>query len=163
MKESKAAIMGTSCFPLLIRYWRELFNVWKDEVDRVYISLAPLGDYSGAKEYAKKILDHPKIKLRDEGIGWPNGMEEDAKEAKEDLLVLLHDDTFIYKKGFLEETFNKMEDKVLTPMHPIYSSQEMVETALRKKYPGIMPWKKGKEQGYSFLLYLQSLEKGRLC
>jgi len=162
-RKTRAVIMGTSCFPFLIRYWRELFNKWEKTVDKVYISLAPLGDYPGAREYAKSVLKHPKIRIRDKNEGWPTGMEEDAKEAKEDLLLVLHDDTFIHKPEFLEDTFSIMGDKAITPIHQVYSEIGYVEENMKKRYGDMLPWKCASgEQGYSFLLYLLFIPREQL-
>lgn len=156
---SRVAIVGTNAHPFLMGYWLKQFKNWEKEVDRVYIITdSPIEPYTWS--FTKEILtQHPKIRVIETDIDWPNSLSEAVRLSEESHLLILHDDTFIYKTGVIDKYFKMCETgKVITPPHGIYAPIDLVEKRLKEKYP-FMPFRvKGMPDnadntGYSFLLY----------
>ena len=102
----RAVLLGTGAFPPILRLWLEMFKKWQDEVDVAYIAVdhwisLEVKDYifKLVKQFNKvKLID---IKVKDPTIRWPNSYNIAFKESKEDSFLIMHDDTFVYKKGLV--------------------------------------------------------------
>lgn len=109
---TKAAILPTPIDPYLCLLWMEISkNTWVSEVDTLYVFL------NGDTE--KPVADY--IKKRFEEI--PNAMVEYVpgmiqhgtalalmtKKAKEDLIMFIEDDGYIFKKGLVSQMFSLIE------------------------------------------------------
>lgn len=154
MAKSRAVLLGTNAFPFLIRYWYELFTrVWEPEVDKVYIAVSR-AEHQSVWPYFKSMLNaHPKIEVFDTQTNWPASINQIAREIKEDLIWVPHDDTFVFRKGLLDGLFNIVEQtgKVVTPITPIFTPKDLVEELMMKKYPDQVPFgAETGEKGFSF-------------
>src|SRR3990167_1879978 len=161
MRQTRAAIVGTGGFPLVLRLFLETFKVWQDEVDVLYVVVDNWYDES-VKNYTYNLVKQfPKVKLIDiklehPGVGWPNSYNVALDAGEEQTLLILHDDTFIYKKGVVDKYFKLAEEgKVVTPMHGIYEPKDLVDKAILKKYGWTNP-------PFSFLLYFLFISRENL-
>jgi hypothetical protein len=155
MKKTRAVAMGTNAYPFLMRYWYEIFTqIWQDEVDRVYIIVSQ-PEHASTWGYTKSLLSsHPKIKLIETNGSWPASINFGTKQIQEDLVFICHDDTFIHKKGVLSKYFDivEKENKVVTPITPIFAPQYTIEEILKYNFPKQLPIevKETGEIGWSF-------------
>lgn len=142
MRKTRAVLLGTNAYPFLIRYWYELFTrFWENEVDKVYIAVSK-PEHKSVWPYFRKLLhSHPKIEVFETGKMWPMSINEVAREIKEDLIWIPHDDTFVFKRGVLDRYFDIVEKtgKVITPLTQIYSEPAYVNDLLLRKYGGQLP------------------------
>lgn len=95
---------------LAIKLWKKY---WYDEVDKFYICYnnhvgAPL---SVSQEFIAKAISDKKVHLIYHPSGIGNGMPitEMTLIAKEDLVMLLEDDGFIFTPGIVHKQFQKIE------------------------------------------------------
>lgn len=146
----RLAVLG-SCAPVfMLRYWMTFLPHWIDEVDEVVLNLQQIPiDHKAylvkaAKEYKKlTVIAEPKNP-------WPQSISDGITASKADTVLILHDDTFIFKKGVVDEFFTLAEKgNVVTPMHGIYSPTDYVNDVLKEMYPEYLKNLKD----YSFLLY----------
>lgn len=110
---SRAAILPYPGDPFLLNYWLTLFDrFWSDEVDKLYIyANSPIFTDPKVKAYVEKRTNHPKIHL----IVYPEQVEHGEvinrtlDAVQEDLVMLVEDDGFIFKKGVVDWAFSKIE------------------------------------------------------
>lgn len=153
---SRAAIVGTGGFPLIIRLFLETFKKWQDEVDVLYIAIDHYSDPSTANYIRNLVKQFPKAKLLENTSGWPGSYKDAFEASKEDNFLIMHDDTFVHKKGIVDDYFKQAEDGyVVTPMHGIYEPRELVDEAINKKYGWNHP-------PFSFLLYFLFISRKNL-
>ncbi len=95
---------------LAIKLWKERYY---DEVDRFYIDY---NNHSGvpidvASEFVANVVKDPKVHLIYHPTGIGNGMPitEMTLIAKEDLIMLLEDDGFIFEPGIVNKCFQQIE------------------------------------------------------
>lgn len=109
---SRAAILPFPGDPYLFRFWISLFDrFWKDEVDTLYVGFnSPIE--SSMVEYIRAMCDaRSQIRL----FYWPQQMEHGEvinrvlDMVREDYVMLVEDDGFIYKKGIVNECFSYLE------------------------------------------------------
>ena len=104
----------TSCggdpFVMLLCYWF-FEKVWQDEVDKYYICYNAKIDQKVA-DFLKSKISNPKVEFIyfDHGIGNGPPINECLKRCKEDLIMLLEDDGYIFKKGIVDQCFKKIEN-----------------------------------------------------
>lgn len=152
--KTRSVVLGTLYNPFIIRYWLENFKKWQHKVDAVYLC----HDRTHVPEI-KNFLDSevskfPKIHVLDNLGGWPYNMEQAIKQTKEDLILVIHDDTYFYNPSILDTYFDEAEKgKVITPLFVSYAPVQAVDEAVKRKYP-FMPWRVGEYTSCSFLLYL---------
>lgn len=155
MRKTRAVLIGTNAYPFLMRYWYEIFTrKWQDEVDKVYIAISNPEHKSAWLNTRKLLQSHPKIEVVETNTNWPDSINAVAKTITEDLVLLAHDDTFIFKPGVLTKYFDMCEEenKVITPITPIFTPKDLVEELMQKKYPEQLPLRVEEtgETGYSF-------------
>ena len=155
-KKTRAVLLGTNAYPLLMRYWFEIFTQrWQDEVDKVYIAISK-PEHMSAWYYTKKMLQsHKKIEVLEFNTGWPDSINQAAGIISEDLIFVPHDDTFLLKPGVLDKYFQIIEDDpntVVTPLTPIFTPKDTVEELMRYRYPSQTPFTVAEtgETGYSW-------------
>lgn len=134
-------IMLSACGdPFLTMFVLKLFKErFYDEVDRFYIcynnhSQVPQEVVS---ELVSRIVKEPKVHLIYHPSGIGNGMPitEMTKIAKEDLVLLLEDDGFIFTPGVVNKYFQKIESDLCDALgSPRFSCGTEVGEALGKKY-----------------------------
>jgi hypothetical protein len=146
--------MISNCFPFFIRYWREVFNKWEDGIDKLYVSIEKPVEPS-TEEYVRKLFKHPKIVLGQGYTSQFNGLTEMFHNSHEDLVVVLHDDTFILNRKPLDKYFKLAEEKIVVPLYPHYNPADYLEPLMRELFPTQVPFvvEETGETGYSFLLY----------
>ena len=111
---SRAVVVST-CSDILFNYWKKNYETWKDQVDNLYI-----------------------VDSKKDGH-YPKNVEEVLKGVKEDTILVMHDDVFIYNKGEVNTYFSLAEQgKVVTPLHNNYSNIEEVNRVMEKKYGKIV-------------------------
>ena len=152
----RMAVMGSCSIPFHLRYWRELLPNWLDEVDEIVISLQQMPKKH--REYVNKMLSQVK-KVRVIPYPknpWPQCMSDDIHDSKAEIVLILHDDTFILKRGVIDRFFTLAEEgKVVTPTHGIYSPADYVNRTLREMYGNYLT----QFNEYSFLLYFLFMPK----
>lgn len=154
MKKTRVVLLGTGAFPPILRLWLETVKIWQNEVDKIYIAVDEANKVSDElKKFCKKF---PKIVIIEGCRGWPNSYNDAYEASKEDLFLIMHDDTLVYEKGLLDRYFRIAEKgKVAVPMHQIYEPAHIVNAALLKKYGWDNP-------PYSFLLYFLFISRKNL-
>ena len=146
----RIAFLGSCALPFHLRYWMEFLPNWIDEIDEVILDLQQIPKehkkylVNKAKAYKKlTVIETPKNP-------WPQSITDNITNSSADTILILHDDTFILKKGVIDNYFTIAEKgKVVTPMHGIYSPTDYVNRILNEMYPKYL---KGLKD-YSFLLY----------
>lgn len=138
MRKTRAVVIGTPMFPLLMGYSAELVNkVWGEEVDAIYLAVSNpehLSAYSGIKEY---LMRNPRVHVIETARKWPESVNMVAKIVKEDTIMFAHDDTLIFKKGVVDAYFRRVEETgvVVTTSQPIYAPIHLVDELIKQKYP----------------------------
>jgi hypothetical protein len=121
---------------LVIKLWQEH---WRDEIDTFYVCY---NNHAGVpldvvKEFNARIIDDPKIQLIYHPRGIGNGMPitEMTQIAREDLVMLLEDDGFIFSSGIFNECFQRIEkDQCDAVGSPRGSCGIEIWNAAQKKY-----------------------------
>ena len=98
-------VIISSSVSVVAKYWMKNFEIWQDKVDKVYF------DNSGN---IKVETDNPKITISRYGK-YPRNIERLIRESTEDLILIMHDDVFIYKPEILDKYFKLAEEKVVSP------------------------------------------------
>lgn len=112
MRKTRAAILPYPGDPFLLNYWLTFFdNVWGDEVDKLYIYLnspieKPVVDY-----IRELCASRPRINLQYENVQVEHGMAIDRtlNIVTEELVMLVEDDGFIFRKGMVDYCFSQLE------------------------------------------------------
>lgn len=115
MRQSRAVFLsaGGDVFiaSLVMKLWRER---WYDEVDKFYVSY---NNHAGvplevAQEFIAWCMNEPKVQIiyHPQGVGNGVPITEMALIAKEDLVMLLEDDGFIFEPGYVDTSFKVIEE-----------------------------------------------------
>lgn len=154
----RAVLMGTNAFPYLAFYQAKLMReVWADEVDKIYIAVSqPV--YPSVFNYVRKVLQLvPNVEVIHTQTDWPESINRVAQTIDADSLLVMHDDTLIYKKGVVDHYFKEVEKtgKVYTPIHGNYSGGQFTEELIMRKYGDQMPivCEEQETKGYSFFSF----------
>lgn len=152
---SRAVLVGTNAYPFLLRFWYELFvKYWQDEVDVVYIAVSNPEHHSTWKYIRELLGSHPKIRVIHTGTNWPNSINQVAQTITEDSILVMHDDTLVFKSGVVDDYFKVVEAHgvVVTPITPIFTPKDLVEDLMKHAYPNQVPFTSGAttDTGYSF-------------
>jgi hypothetical protein len=121
---------------LVMKLWKER---WYDEVDKFYVCYnnhagVPL---EASQEFVTKAIDDPKVQLIYHSRGIGNGMPitEMTQIAKEELVMLLEDDGFIFESGHVSRAFQAIESDLTDAVgSPRGSCGTEVWDAAKKKY-----------------------------
>lgn len=121
---------------LAIKLWRER---WRDEVTAFYVSYNNHSQVpvEVVQEFLQRISADPKIHIIYHPNGIGNGMPitEMSLIAKEDLVMLLEDDGFIFSQGVVDDCFKKIESGECDALgSPRSSCGPEVTEAMVKKY-----------------------------
>lgn len=109
---SRAAILPFPGDPFLLRYWLEFYDqVWGKEVNHLYIYLnSPIE--KPVVNYIKKLCDtRPTITFLYNPSQTDHGLAIDATldVVKEQYVMLIEDDAFIFKPGYVDRAFQLLE------------------------------------------------------
>lgn len=137
---TRAALLSTCGDPfilgLCVKLWKER---WGSEIDKLYINYnnhagVPL---EAVQECLAKLIEDPRIVLIYHATGIGNGPPqiELLKIVKEDLILLLEDDFFIFNAGAVDECFRRIESGETDLLgSPRGSCGKEVWDAAQKKY-----------------------------
>jgi hypothetical protein len=109
---SRAVILPYPGDPFLINYWLNLYDqVWGEEIHKLYVYLnSPIEkevvDYieERVKRSKNTVFIHNNVQ-----IGHGESIDACLDLVQEDILMLIEDDTFVFKKGVIDECFKKIE------------------------------------------------------
>ena len=136
---SRAVIISSCGDPFILLMVHRLFKkYWYDEVDRFYINFnnhikTPT---KAVGELLKIVSEDPKVHLiyHPEGIGNGPPITELLGICKEDHILLLEDDFFIFTPGKVDECFKRIESGEVDLLgSPRYAFGEVADAA-KKKY-----------------------------
>lgn len=108
---SRAAILPYPGDPYLLNYWLKFFrNVWYKEVDKLYIYHNSTIEDEMEKYIAKIAID-PKIRYIYEPQVIEHGevINRALDYVREDHLMLIEDDAYIFKSGLVDYCFKRLE------------------------------------------------------
>lgn len=109
---SRAALLPHPADPFLLNYWLHFFNEkWQDEIDRLYIYInSPI---------EKEVIDYmmhicrcnKKIEILYSNLQMEHGAVLDSllNSCREEYVMLIEDDGFIFKKGVVDAYFSLLE------------------------------------------------------
>lgn len=108
---SRAALLPFPGDPFLLKYWLGLFDkVWGKEIDTLYIGFnSPVE--KAVVNYVKKLCNRPNIVLDyvpDMADHGPT-INKLLDMVKEDYVMLIEDDAFIFRSGMVDMCFNLIE------------------------------------------------------
>lgn len=163
---TKAIILGTNAYPPLLMYWYHLFkNIWYEEVDHVYIAISEPVHKSIFEDMANYLNKDPKVDVIMTGQIWPESISMVARMIKEDLILIPHDDMFIFKPDILQKGFNiAKEGKAATPLHNHYHPPYLIDELMQAKWPNQLPLRDphNNNVGYSFFCNLFFISRDNL-
>lgn len=110
---TKAALISCGGDPLLTMLMYGLFKkYWYDEVDHVYINFNTEMDRDFIPELISRVIPDKKISViyHPYQLGFGEPIRQMIHIAKEDLILLLEDDGFIYTSGVISEIFKGIEN-----------------------------------------------------
>lgn len=143
MRKTRAVLLPTTGWPFLVRLWLENFKSWEDKVDKVYLVIPESTKpeflaYLKAQITKMQFID--KVVIVETNASWTDSYTEAYKASKEDLFVIMHDDTYINNPEMIDEYFDMAEaGVVVTPMWDSLGPKEEAEAWLKEKYPGVFP------------------------
>lgn len=108
---SRAVLLPTPGDPFLLKYWLEDFSkYYKSEVDKLYVCLnTPIE--KEVVEYEQRLLDKygANYIYIDHQIEHGDGIKTLLDMVTEDYLMLVEDDAFVFKTGFVDQCFQLVE------------------------------------------------------
>lgn len=110
---SRAAILPYPGDPFLINYWLTLYEkYWEPEIDRLYIHFNSPIEKPVAEYIMDRIARKPGItvKYKNGHIQHGDAINEMLSLATEKYIMLVEDDGFIFKSGFVDQCFKYIED-----------------------------------------------------
>lgn len=137
---SRAAFLSSGGDPFLTLFVLKLFQErWYSEVDKFYICY---NNHAGVpievvSELVSRLVKEPKVQLIYHPNGIGNGMPitEMTKIAKEDLVMLLEDDGFIFQPGAVNKCFQDIESDLTDIVgSPRFSCGTEIGEASKTKY-----------------------------
>lgn len=137
---SRAVFVSSCGDPFITLLAHKLFRErWYDEVDTFYVNL---NNHCGVpqevvQEFCSKISADPKVHLiyHPRGIGNGRPITEMTLVSREDLVMLLEDDGFIFDSGVVNKCFQDIESDLCDAVgSPRFSCGTEIGEALQKKY-----------------------------
>lgn len=108
---SRAAFLPSPGDPyVLMNCLKYFLDVWSDEVDTLYIQINSDIEKNVIDKLLEK-LNHPKIKVifRDAVLGHGTSLKIMLDACDEDYIMLIEDDSIIFKKGTVDSFFKLLE------------------------------------------------------
>ena len=137
---TKAAFVSSCGDPFLTLFAHKLFKErWYSEVDTFYINF---NNHCGVpqevvSEFCAEIVKDPKVHLiyHPRGIGNGRPITEMTLVSREELVMLLEDDGFIFDSGAVSKCFQDIESDLADAVgSPRFSCGVEIGEALQKKY-----------------------------
>lgn len=137
---TRAALVASTGEPYILSMVYRLFKErWYDEIDHLYINVnnhskVPVDVLA---ELFSVLMKDPKITLlyHYDGIGNGPPITEMVKICKEDLILLLEDDGFVFDSGAIDECFKRIESGEVDALgSPRFSCGAELGEAIAKKY-----------------------------
>ncbi len=138
---TRAVFASAGGDPFLALFMLRLINRWQDEIDHLYICYNARIDPTVSNYVMNQYIGNPKVSWISSAI--PLGFGEPIKrcleacnlEGKEDIIVLLEDDGFIYKKDLVNDMFQKIEGGAVDALgSPRFSCTPGIAEAVKNKY-----------------------------
>lgn len=111
MARSRAALLPFPGDPFLLKYWLKFFHeVWGGEVDKLYVLInSPIE--KSVVEYEIELLRNDKITAYylDHQIEHGTGIDKMLGECEEEYVMLIEDDAYIFKSGYVDRYFSLLE------------------------------------------------------
>jgi hypothetical protein len=109
---NRAAILPFPGDPFLLTYWLHTYEkYWSNQVDKLYIYFnSPIEDE--VVSYIKNLcLEYPKVNLQYNNVQIEHGeaINRTLDIVREDLVMLIEDDGFIFNYGIIEYCFQQIE------------------------------------------------------
>lgn len=133
---SRAAFISSGGDPFLSLLMLRFFKKWQDEIDHLYICYNAIIDKE-IVNYLKEQFSDPKIEFIyvDHPLGFGEPIKRCLEKCTEDIILLLEDDGFVYKKGLLDEMFKKIESGEADALgSPRFSCSNGIAEATKNKY-----------------------------
>jgi hypothetical protein len=111
--QTRAALLPTPGDPFLVNLWFKSFEtVWSDEVDRLYVHINSYLDKRVVDSLTRRLLRNPKVSVfyDDRMVDHGNSLTKLLKECREDLVMFIEDDAFIFKSGAVDSAFAWIEE-----------------------------------------------------
>lgn len=109
-KNSVPTEQTSEFFKVLFGYFLQNLNLWVDEYDKVYI-LDSSWNFNPQEQTALKDATQGKGEILETNPNSPymQAFKEALPLIRADRAIFLHDDTYIYKKGFIKNIFDNLE------------------------------------------------------
>jgi len=137
---SRACFLSAAGDPFIALLAIRLFQErWYDEVDAFYVNYNNHAQVPKevVAEFCSRVVKDPKIHLiyHPQGIGSGVPITEMTLLSKEDLVMLLEEDGYIFTPGAVDECFRKIEAGLVDAVgSPRFSCDQEVAEAIRNKY-----------------------------
>lgn len=107
----RAAFVPTDDPFVSLLFFKLFKDIWSDEVDKLYVCYNSDIDKKVADYVEKRFKQNPKVIwiYVDHRIGNGEPINRCLNVCGEDLIVLMENDAYVYKKGVLDECFKKIE------------------------------------------------------
>lgn len=108
---NRGVFLPLSGDPFVACLWLKFFKeVWQDEIDTLYVCYNSDIDKNIA-DFVMKKFEHPKIKFTylNHPAGASCALDTYFDQSKEETILLIEEDGFVYKKGLLDSLFKKIE------------------------------------------------------
>lgn len=120
-------------FKVIFGYALQNFKLWEDEYDKVYVVDSSWDFSPEEKEALNKATNGKNVIIQtDPNLCYTEAWKLILPRIEEDKVLFLHDDTVIYKKGFIKKVFDELDE------HGVVSAFETIGTLtdrINKKWP----------------------------
>ena len=109
----RAVLLTSIVDPFILRLWLYNFRKWEQNVDKVYISLAPRnGKYQAVMDYMLKVISkNPKIQIVEAGMEMNTSFHKLlTNPMPEETFLLTQDDAYIFDPGMVDACFRSIEE-----------------------------------------------------
>jgi len=112
VKRSRAALLPHPADPFMFRYWLKFFNeIWQSEVDRLYIYINSPIEKPVIDWMLELCRSNSKINVQYNNVQTEHGYAIDRMLdiVTEENIMLIEDDGYIFKPGYVDKYFTKLE------------------------------------------------------
>lgn len=109
---SRAALLPTPGDPFLIHLWMQSFEkIWFDEVDKLYVNVNSCLPKHVVGSVIKRLQRNGKTEVSydDHMLDHGNSITKLVRSCTEELVMLIEDDAFIFKRGRVDGCFRSLE------------------------------------------------------